>query len=145
VRTSVTPAVNQVELHPFFPQTELREADASLGIVTQAWSPIGGVNRYSGQKPETSQDPLSHPTVTRLGHKYGKTPAQVVLRWQVQVGNSVIPKSVRRERILENIDIFDFALTPEELASIEGLDTGKRGGPNPEQVNPELFKLTIQD
>jgi diketogulonate reductase-like aldo/keto reductase len=144
-RASVTPAVNQVELHPFFPQKELREADASLGIVTQAWSPIGGVNRYSGQKPETSQDPLSHPTVTRLGHKYGKTPAQVVLRWQVQVGNSVIPKSVRRERILENIDIFDFALTPEELAAIEGLDTGKRGGPNPEQVNPALLKLTIHD
>src|SRR3954452_25106566 len=144
-RTSVTPAVNQVELHPFFSQKELREADASLGIVTQAWSPIGGVNRYSGENPETSQDPLSHPTVTRLGHKYGKTPAQVVLRWHVQVGNSVIPKSVRHERILENINIFDFALTPEELASIEGLDTGKRGGPNPEQVNPALFKLTIQD
>jgi diketogulonate reductase-like aldo/keto reductase len=144
-RTNVTPAVNQVELHPFFAQKELREADASLGIVTQAWSPIGGVNRYSGQKPETSQDPLSHPTVTLLAHKYGKTPAQVVLRWQVQVGNSVIPKSVRRERILENIDIFDFALTPEELAAIERLDTGKRGGPNPEQVNPELFKLTIQE
>jgi diketogulonate reductase-like aldo/keto reductase len=145
VRTSVTPAVNQVELHPFFAQKELREADARLGIVTQAWSPIGGVNRYSGEKPETSQDPLSHPTVTRLGHKYGKTPAQVVLRWHLQVGNSVIPKSVRHERILENINIFDFALTPEEVAAIEGLDTGKRGGPNPEQVNPALFKLTIQD
>lgn len=144
-RTSVTPAVNQVELHPFFAQKELREADARLGIVTQAWSPIGGVNRYFGRNPEISQDPLSHPTVTRLGQKYGKSPAQIVLRWQVQIGNSVIPKSVRRERILGNIDIFDFALTPEELAAIEGLDTGKRGGPDPEQVNPELFRLTIQD
>src|SRR4051812_11892361 len=76
-RSSVTPAVNQVELHPFFPQKELREAGAKLGIVTQAWSPIGGVKRYWVQNSETPQDPLSHPTVARLSEKYGKTPAQI--------------------------------------------------------------------
>src|SRR3954447_5995289 len=98
-RTAVVPAVNQVELHPFFIQKELREAHVRLGIVTQAWSPIGGVKRYWAQDPNAVQDPLVHPTVTGLAAKYGKTPAQIVLRWQIEHGNSAIPKSVRPERI----------------------------------------------
>ena len=144
-RTSVTPAVNQVELHPFFAQKELREADTKLGIITQAWSPIGGVKRYWVQNAETPQDPLAHPTVVRLAEKYGKTPAQIVLRWQIELGNSPIPKSVQPRRITENIDIFDFALTAEEVGAIDALDTGQRGGPCREQVNPQLFPIKIED
>jgi diketogulonate reductase-like aldo/keto reductase len=144
-RTAVVPAVNQVELHPFFIQKELREAHARLGIVTQAWSPIGGVKRYWAQDPNAVQDPLVHPTVTGLAAKYGKTPAQIVLRWQIEHGNSAIPKSVRPERIAENISIFDFALTKDEVAAIDVLDINGRGGPDPELVNPQLFNLTIGD
>ncbi len=138
-RTEVVPAVNQVELHPFFIQKELREAQTRLRIVTQAWSPIGGVKRY------WVQDTLVHPTVTRLAAKYGKTPAQIVLRWQIEHGNSAIPKSVRPERIAENISIFDFALTKDEVAAIDVLDVNGRGGPDPELVNPQMFDLNIED
>jgi diketogulonate reductase-like aldo/keto reductase len=145
VRTEVVPAVNQVELHPFFIQKELCETHARLGIVTQAWSPIGGVKRYWVQDPNAIQDPLVHPTVTDLATKYGKTPAQIVLRWQIEHGNSAIPKSVRPERIAENIAIFDFALTKDEVAAIDALDINGRGGPDPELVNPQLFNLTIED
>jgi diketogulonate reductase-like aldo/keto reductase len=144
-RSVVVPAVNQVELHPFFTQKELRQTDAKLGVITQAWSPIGGVKRYWVQNSEKPQDPLSHSTVKGLADKYGRTPAQIVLRWQIQLGNSAIPKSVRRERIAENINIFDFALTQEEVASIDALDTGQRGGPDPELVNPQLFNFKIED
>jgi diketogulonate reductase-like aldo/keto reductase len=87
------------------------------------------------------QDPLSHPTVVLLAKKYQKTPAQIILRWHIELGTSPIPKSVRPERIAENIDIFDFALTSE----VNALDTGERGGPDPEQVNPQTFSITIQD
>ncbi|MFL6451138.1 MAG: aldo/keto reductase [Bryobacteraceae bacterium] len=144
-RSSVTPAVNQVELHPFFAQKELREAHVRLGVVTQAWSPIGGVNRYWVRNGQAPKDPLAQFSVVRLGEKYGKTPAQIVLRWQIQLGNSVIPKSVHSRRIAENIDIFDFALTAEEMATINSLDTGKRGGPDPEEVNARLFPIKIED
>lgn len=140
--TGHTPAVNQVELHPFFNQAELREADARHGILTQAWSPIGGVNRYGTKdaKEGMVKDPLSHPAITLLAEKYGKTPAQVVLRWQLALGNSPIPKSVRPERIAENIDIFDFTLTQDEVASITALDTGERGGWNPDEVTARTFQ-----
>jgi diketogulonate reductase-like aldo/keto reductase len=139
-KTSHTPAVNQVELHPFFSQRELRDANHRHGIITQAWSPIGGVNRY-GMKAsrEGVRDPLSHPTVTSLANKYGKTPAQIVLRWQIELGTSPIPKSVRLERIVENIDVFDFSLAAEEVEAIGMLDTGKRGGPDPNLVRPQTF------
>jgi diketogulonate reductase-like aldo/keto reductase len=145
-RTGHIPAVNQVELHPFFNQRELRKADEKQGIITQAWSPIGGVKRY-GAKASTggTQDPLSHPAVVLLAKKYGKTPAQIILRWQIELGTSPIPKSVRSERITENIDIFDFAPTSEEVQAINALDTGERGGPDPEQVNPQTFPITIPD
>lgn len=143
--TGHIPAVNQVELHPFFNQRALREANDSHGIVTQAWSPIGGIKRY-GAKAKASKevhDPLSHPAVALLAKKYGKTPAQIILRWQIELGTSPIPKSVRPQRIAENFDIFDFALTPDELLSINALDTGTRGGPDPALVTAQSFSITV--
>jgi diketogulonate reductase-like aldo/keto reductase len=144
-RTEAVPAVNQVELHPFFSQRTLREAHARLGVVTQAWSPLGGVTVYAAQDPSTAKGPLAHPVVTGLAEKYGKTPAQIVLRWHLAHGISVIPKSVRPERIAENMDVFDFALTADEVAAIDALDTGARGGPDPEIVDTQLFNLAIPD
>jgi diketogulonate reductase-like aldo/keto reductase len=138
-QTGHIPAVNQLELHPFFSQRELRRAGVRQGIVTQAWSPIGGVNRYGMNAPKNAPDLLSHPTLVALAERYGKTTAQIVLRWHIELGNSPIPKSVRPGRILENIDIFDFTLTSDDMKAIDALDTGKRGGPDPEQVTPDTF------
>jgi len=143
-QTGHIPAVNQIEVHPFFIQSDLREADEALGIITQAWSPIGGIKR-DGEKAKTSGnvlDPLSHTSVVQLATKYGKSPAQIVLRWQIQIGTCPIPKSVRPERIAENIDIFNFALAANEVQAISALDTGERGGPDPELVSPQTFPVT---
>jgi diketogulonate reductase-like aldo/keto reductase len=143
-RSEVVPAVNQVELHPFFAQPVLRLADQQRAIVTQAWSPIGGVQRYAAGGAG-ADDPLQHPHITQLAQKYGKTPAQIVLRWQIEIGNAVIPKSVHGGRIIENAAIFDFRLDKDELESISALDTGKRGGPDPERVSEQLFDFEIPD
>ena len=118
--TGVAPAVNQVELHPRFQQAGLRREHAELGIVTEAWSPLaqGAV--------------LGDPTITAIAAAHEKTAAQVVIRWHLQLGNVVIPKSVTPERIAENFDIFDFELGPAEMAAIEALDAGERQGPDPE-------------
>ncbi|WP_407288504.1 aldo/keto reductase [Streptomyces sp. BP-8] len=118
--TSVVPAVNQIELHPQFQQAESRAVHARHGIATEAWSPLG-----------QGRGLLQDPTIARLAAKHGKTPAQVVLRWHVQLGNVVIPKSVTPSRIAENIDVFDFALDDADLATLTGLDTGNRLGPDP--------------
>ncbi len=134
-QTSVVPAVNQVEVHPYFSQPEVRAADAAHGILTQAWSPIGGITFYRGEGAGTLADPV----IGGIADAHGKTPAQVMLRWHLQEGRSVIPKSVRPERIAENFDVFDFALTAEDLAAIDALDTGERGGPDPASITPELF------
>lgn len=144
-RSSVVPAVNQVELHPFFTQDAVREADGRLGIVTQSWSPIGGVNRYNAADKKVVQDPLRHPTIVTLAERYRKTPAQIVLRWHIEHGLSAIPKSVRPERIAENIDIFDFTLTSDDVASIDALNTGVRGGPDPQIVDTRLFTISIEE
>jgi diketogulonate reductase-like aldo/keto reductase len=140
--TGHIPAVNQVELHPFFNQPEVRKAHEKHGIVTQAWSPIGGVQRYGAKAKDSKElhDPLSHPTVVQLSKKYGKTPAQIILRWQIELGNSPIPKSVHPERIAENFDVFDFALTSGEVQAIDALETGERGGWDPDQVSLETFQ-----
>lgn len=140
--TDIVPAVNQVELHPFFTQAPLRAAGERLGIVTQAWSPIGGVNRYAA---DDGADPLTHATVTAIAERHGKTPAQVILRWHLEHGVSVIPKSVHEARIRENFDLFDFALSPEEVAAIDALDTGTRGGPDPAKVDTQTFSFKIED
>ena len=91
------------------------------------------------------KNPLTQPVVTTPAAKYGKTPAQVVLRWHVEHGFSAIPKSVRPERIAENFDVFDFTLTPDEVASIDALDTGVRGGPDPDTIDTRLITRTIPD
>jgi diketogulonate reductase-like aldo/keto reductase len=119
--TGTTPAVNQIELHPYFPQQRLREAAARLNIVTEAWSPLA---------PQT--DLLSDPVIAALARRHERTPAQIVLRWHIQLGNVVIPKSVTPARIAENIDIFDFSLDDADLAAIARLDRGMRTGPDPE-------------
>jgi diketogulonate reductase-like aldo/keto reductase len=140
---TVMPAVNQVELHPFFAQRELRAEHAKRGIITQAWSPIGGINRYRPNAP--TEDPFSHPTIRALAEKYRKTPAQVMLRWHIENGVSPIPKSVKPERIAENIDVFNFTLSRDEVASIEALDKGVRSGPDPETLSLKTFDKRIPD
>jgi diketogulonate reductase-like aldo/keto reductase len=117
--SGVVPAVNQIELHPYLTQSELRRFHSDHGIVTEAWSPLarGG-------------DVLHEPVVQRIATAHDRTAAQVILRWHIQLGNVVIPKSVTPGRIEENFRI-DFSLSEEEMRSIEGLDSGRRTGPDP--------------
>ena len=143
-RTDVVPAVNQVELHPYFTQPALREVHAERDIVTQAWSPLGGVLVYVPGADE-SRGPLTDPVITGLAAKYGKTPAQVVLRWHIEHGFCAIPKSVKAHRIAENFDVFDFALTAEEVAAIDALDTGVRGGPDPAQLSMDTYPKVVDN
>jgi 2,5-diketo-D-gluconate reductase A len=119
--TGLVPAVDQVELHPYFPQTELRALHAKHGIATEAWSPLG-----------QGRGLLEDRTLVAIGAKHGKTAAQVVLRWHLQLGNVVIPKSVTPERIRQNFDVFDFTLDKDDLAAIATLDRGGRIGPDPD-------------
>jgi 2,5-diketo-D-gluconate reductase A len=117
--TGIVPAVNQVELHPRLPQTELRELHACLGIATEAWGPLGQGSL------------LTDPAVTAVAEARHRSPAQVLIRWHLQLGNIVIPKSVNPERIASNFDVFDFELTENDMASISALDDGNRLGPDP--------------
>jgi 2,5-diketo-D-gluconate reductase A len=117
--TGTVPAVNQIELHPHFQQTDLRAEHASHGIATEAWSPLG------------QGAALSDATITRLAEQHNVTPAQVVLRWHLQLGNIVIPKSVTPARIRENFDVFTFDLSAEDLSAIADLEAGRRIGPDP--------------
>ena len=144
-RSGVVPAVNQVELHPFFTQWAVRAADARHGVITQSWSPLGGATLYNAADRATAKGPLDHPAITRLAATYGKPPAQVVLRWHIQLGLSAIPKSVHAERIAQNIDIFDFELTAPEMAAIEALDTGRRSGGDPERVAKDTYPTRTDD
>jgi len=140
--STVVPAVNQIELHPYFAQKENEAANTARGIVTQAWSPIGGITFYPGWSDGTGKNPLTDPVIAAIGAVHGKTNAQVMLRWHLQQGRSVIPKSVRPERIAENIDVFDFELTGDQLAQIDALDLGVRGGPDPDAVRkPGQFTI----
>jgi len=118
--TDIVPVLNQIELHPELAQRELREFHAKHGIATEAWGPLG---RGKGL--------LDRPELAQIGAKYGKTPAQVTLRWHLQLGNIVIPKSVRAERIAENFQVFDFTLDDEDMARINALDSGRRLGNDP--------------
>jgi diketogulonate reductase-like aldo/keto reductase len=142
-RTDVVPAVNQVELHPYFTQPALREVHAELGIVTQAWSPIGGILVYVPGREGSG--PLTDPVITALAAEYGKTPAQIVLRWHIEHGFCAIPKSVKPHRIAENFDVLDFVLTSEEVAAIDALDRGVRGGPDPETFSFDTFRLVVDN
>ena len=140
----VVPAVNQVELHPYFQQPAVQAADAEHGVLTQAWSPIGGITFYPGWGEER-RSTLTDPVLAEIGERHGKTRAQVMLRWHLQQGRSAIPKSVKAERIAENVDVFDFALTADEVAAIDALDTGVRSGPDPDVPRPQFFDLAIDE
>ncbi|MGX1668390.1 aldo/keto reductase [Streptomyces sp. NPDC055400] len=118
--TSIIPAVNQIELHPHLQQRAAREFHAEQGITTEAWSPLG-----------QGKGLLEVPAIVAIAQKHGRTPAQIVLRWHVQLGNVVIPKSVTPSRIVENIDVFDFELDIEDIAAISALNEDRRLGPDP--------------
>ena len=133
---SVVPSVNQIECHPYFAQRELQSLNSEHGIVTQSWSPIGGITFYrDGNHTSTLDDPV----IGGIAAEHGKSPAQVMLRWGLQHGRSVIPKSIKPSRIAENIDVFDFKLAGDEMAAIDDLDTGRRGGPEPDAITLEAF------
>jgi diketogulonate reductase-like aldo/keto reductase len=144
-QTEVVPAVNQVELHPFFIQEPLRALHAEHGITTEAWSPLGGIHVYRPADPKAVLNALEHPTVTAIAEKHDKTPAQVVLRWHLEHGIVAIPKSVKPHRISENIDVFDFELTADEVASIDALDTGVRAGPDPELLSMTTYPKVVDN
>jgi 2,5-diketo-D-gluconate reductase A len=142
--TEVAPAVNQIELHPFFTQPAVQAADAENGILTQAWSPIGGITFYPGWGDDR-RNVMEDPTIAGTAQAYGKSPAQVMLRWHLQQGRSAIPKSTNPARIAENFDVFDFELTADEIAAIDALDTGVRGGPEPDAITLETFGREIPE
>jgi diketogulonate reductase-like aldo/keto reductase len=140
--TTVVPAVNQIEVHPYFQQRELQAFNREHGILTQAWSPIGGITSYrDGSHGSTLQDPI----IGRIAAAHKKSPAQAMLRWHLQQGRSVIPKSTRAARIAENFDVFDFELSDDELAAIDELETGVRGGPEPSAITLEAFRRDIPE
>lgn len=122
--SDIVPAVNQVELHPFLQQSAVREYDAARGIVTEAWSPLAKGGEL-----------LTEPTVAELAHKHGRTPAQIVLRWHLQLGNVIIPKSATPSRMAENLQLFDFSLDEGDMTQLAGLDRGERTGPDPDTLN----------
>lgn len=128
----VVPAVNQIEVHPYFQQSELQQLNAEHGILNQAWAPIGGITFY--RQNAIGKSTLDDPAIQSIAKALGKSTAQVMLRWGIQQGRSVIPKSVKRERIAENFEIFDFELTADQMAAIDALDTGIRGGPEPDSL-----------
>ncbi|PUB19820.1 diketogulonate reductase-like aldo/keto reductase [Promicromonospora sp. AC04] len=140
-RTEILPAVNQIQVHPYYSQPEWRAANVRHGILTQSWSPIGGSYTYGG----FDKNPFEEPVITALAAKYGKTPAQVILRWHLEHGFSAIPKSVKPHRIAENFDVFDFTLTTDEVASVDALDTGVRGGPDPDSLTLESHGVPIPE
>jgi diketogulonate reductase-like aldo/keto reductase len=142
--TDVVPAVNQVELHPFFTQPAVQAADADNGILTQAWSPIGGITFYPGWG-EDRKNVMEDPTIAAIARRHGKSPAQVMLRWHLQQGRSAIPKSTNPARIAENFDVFDFELSADELAGVDALDTGVRNGPDPDEARLERFAMVIPE
>jgi diketogulonate reductase-like aldo/keto reductase len=140
-RVDVVPAVNQIEVHPYFSQPDLRRLMAERGVATQAWSPIGGVYAYGPKNTSVLEDRV----VVESAARHGKTPAQIVLRWHIEHGFCAIPKSVKPHRIAENIDIFDFQLTPDEVAAIDALDTGVRGGPDPASISPATYRYKVEN
>ncbi|MFI7349711.1 aldo/keto reductase [Streptomyces sp. NPDC049936] len=142
--TDVVPSVNQLEIHPYFQQRAVLDFDDAHGILNQAWSPIGGITFYPGYG-EHRRSVLEDPAVTGIAEAHGKSPAQVLLRWGLQQGRSVIPKSTKRHRIAENIDVFDFDLTAGELAALDALETGRRGGPEPEAVTLADFGRAVPE
>lgn len=143
-QTDIVPAVNQVEVHPYFAQPQVQEANAKHGILTQAWSPIGGITFYPGWG-DGRHSVMADPAIVEIAERHSKTPAQIMLRWGIQQGRSVIPKSVHPARITENFDVFDFELSGDELAHLDAADTRVRGGPDPDQPSDAFFDLVIDE
>ncbi|RJE79294.1 aldo/keto reductase [Paracoccus sp. JM45] len=121
--TGVAPAVNQIELHPSLPQVELREVNKTLGIATQSWTPLG------------RGDSFDNPQVKDIADRLGRSPAQVILRWHIQHGLSVIPKSEHPDRLMQNFDILTFELTPADMKALDALGRDHRTGPNPDDFD----------
>ena len=139
--TTIVPAVNQIELHPYFQQKQLQAFNAEHGIVSQAWSPIGGITSYAGG----DKSALDDATLLGIASAHGKSAAQVMLRWHLQEGRSAIPKSVKPERIAENFDVFDFELTTNEVTAIDALDTDVRRGPVPADITLANYGMPIPE
>lgn len=141
-RATVVPAVNQIEVHPYFAQRGVQAFGAEHGILTQAWSPIGGITFYrDGHHGSTLADPV----IGGIAKTHRKTPAQVMLRWHLQPGRSVIPKSTKPQRITETIDVFDFQLSIDELAVTRPSTPTSAGGPEPEAITLENFGIPIPE
>ena len=141
-KATVVPAVNQIEVHPYFQQREVQAYGTEHGILTQAWSPIGGITFYRDSKHQST---LEDPVIGKVAEIHGKTPAQVMLRWHLQEGRSVIPKSTKPHRIAENFEVFDFELSDDEVAAINDLNTDQRGGPDPADITLEDFGRPIPE
>lgn len=141
-RVVIVPAVNQIEVHPYFTQKATRDFNAAHGIVTQAWSPIGGITVYRG---DAQRSTLTDPVIRRIAEAHGKSAAQVMLRWHLQQLRSAIPKSVRPERTAENFEVFDFELAASELAAIDALDTGVRRWPDPDSITLERPGMPVPE
>jgi 2,5-diketo-D-gluconate reductase A len=147
-QSDVVPAVNQIEVHPYAPQIPLQRKHAELGILTQAWSPIGGITFYPslvGEDGSSRRSTLADPVLNEIGQGHGKTAAQVMLRWHVQQGRSAIPKSTNPARIAENLDVFDFELTADEMSRIDGLDTGERAWQASAELDQRYVSFTIPE
>jgi diketogulonate reductase-like aldo/keto reductase len=142
-RARIVPAINQIEIHPTFSQPDYRAANDKRGIVSQAWSPIGGSARRSSDT--TSVDPMNHPTIRNLAEQHTKSPAQIIIRWHLQRGRSAIPKSFNPGRIADNLNVFDFELSASDLAAIDAMDLGIRTGSDPEVVGPDTFPIRVED
>lgn len=140
----VVPALHQIELHPYFTQQPTQDLDATHGILTQAWSPIGGITFYPGWGDDRVSV-MDDPTLARIAATHDVTAAQVMLRWHLQQGRSAIPKSTNPARIAQNLDVLGFELSSDELARIDALDTGVRSGPDPEQHRPKFLELQISE
>ncbi len=141
-RASVVPAVNQIEQHPYFSQADVQAFGERHGILAQAWSPIGGITFYRDSGHSSA---LQDPVIGQIAQAHDKSPAQIMLRWGIQHGRSVIPKSTKPDRIAQNIDVFDFELSADQMTAIDGLDTGRRGGPEPDDVTLEAFGRDIPE
>lgn len=144
-QTDVIPALNQVELHPYFTQPDVQRADAEHGILDQAWSPIGGITFYPGWGADERVSVMEDATIRQIAEAHGRTPAQVMLRWHVQQGRNAIPKSTNPGRIAENFDVFDFTLSDDDLGRLDCLDTGRRSGPDPDGDSSRFDARTIPE
>lgn len=141
--TDSVPAVNQIELNPFFIQEALIAEHQKLGIVTQACSPLGGIYTRSTAARHCNVHPLAHEIIKSMAERYGKSSAQIILRWHIERGFSAIPKSTNKQHLQENLAIYDFTLSEEDIAAINDLNTFVRAGSDPEAVNSSSFNITL--